>query len=157
MNGRTPLGADLVIPALALAFAAYFFVSIAELAWEAKANGIVIGGILVLLVLIQLACIGMRLARRGGTLGFEPLLAPRDALGKRIGLVLVTVAFIATLKWLGLTLGLLLALYASLRIMGARGKALYIIPVVVAALAYLLFVALLQTDIPHGPIERLLS
>jgi hypothetical protein len=154
---KTPLGADLVIPALALAFAAYFFVSIADLAWEAKANGTVIGGILVLLVLVHLARIGLRVYRRTGNFGFAPLLAPRDALGKRVGLVLITLVFVATLKWLGLTLGLLLALFASLWIMGARGKALYVIPVVVAALAYLLFVALLQTDIPHGPIERLFS
>lgn len=157
MKEPAPLGADLVIPALALAFAAYFFFSISGLAWEAKANGTVIGGVLVVLVLIQLVRIGLRLARREATLGFDPLLAPRDALGKRIGLVVVTIVFIGTLQWLGLTLGLLVALYASLWIMGARGKPLYIIPVVVAALAYLLFVALLQTDIPHGPIERLFS
>jgi hypothetical protein len=68
-----------------------------------------------------------------------------------------SIAFIATLKWLGLTLGLALALAAALWIMGARGKTLVIIPVTVAAAAYLLFVALLQSDIPHGPIERLLS
>jgi len=154
---KQPLGADLVIPALALAFAAYFFVSIADLAWEAKANGVVIGGALVALVLIQLVRIGLRIARGRASLGFAPLVEPRDALPKRIGLVVVTIAFIWTLQWLGLTLGLLLALYASLWLMGARGKALYIIPVVVAALAYLLFVALLHTDIPHGPIERLLS
>ena len=41
--------------------------------------------------------------------------------------------------------------------MGARGKALVILPVAVAAAAYLLFVVLLQSDIPHGPIEKLLS
>ena len=154
---KQPLGADLVIPALALAFAVYFFVSIADLAWEAKANGVVIGSVLVLLVLIQLVRIGVRMARGEASIGFSPLLEPRDRLLKRVGLVAVTIAFIGTLHWLGLTLGLLLALYASLWLMGARGKALYVIPLVVAALAYLLFVALLQTDIPHGPIERLLS
>jgi hypothetical protein len=154
---RAPLGADLVIPALALAFAVYFFFSIADLAWEAKANGTIIGGILIALVVVQLVRLGLRFHRGSGDLGFAPLLAPRDALGKRIGLVVVTIAFIATLKWLGLTLGLLIALFTSLWIMGVRGKPLYIIPVVVAALAYLLFVALLQTEIPHGPIERLLS
>ena len=154
---KTPLGADLVIPALALGFAVYFFVSIADLAWEAKANGVVIGGVLVLLVLIQLARIGVQLARRTGSLSFEQLWEPRDALGKRLGMVAVTVAFIVTLSWLGLTLGLLLALLAALWIMGARGKALVILPIAVSAAAYLLFVLLLNTDIPHGPIERLLS
>ena len=154
---KSPLGADLVIPALALGFAAYFFVSIADLAWEAKANGVMIGGVLVLLVAIQVAKIVIQLARGRASLGFEALWAPRDALAKRIGLVGVTIAFIATLKWLGLTLGMLLALFAALWIMGARGKALLLIPIAVAAAVYLLFVMLLQSDIPHGPIEKLLS
>jgi hypothetical protein len=154
---KTPRGADLVIPALALGFAAYFFVSISDLAWEAKANGMVIGGVLVLLVAIQAVRTGIEIARGQADFGFGPLFEPRDALGKRIGMVLITVAFIFTLKWLGLTLGLLLSLYAALWLMGARGKALAILPPAVAALAYLLFVALLNTDIPHGPIEKLLS
>ena len=151
------LGADLVIPALALGFAAYFFVSIADLAWEAKANGVVIGGILVGLIAIQLVRVAVRVLKAEANLRFNPLWEPREALGKRVGMVLVTVAFIATLKWFGLTLGLLLALLAALWIMGVRGKLLVILPVAVALAAYLLFVVLLQSDIPHGPIERLLS
>jgi hypothetical protein len=154
---KHPAGADLVIPALALAFAVYFFFSIADLAWEAKANGVVIGGVLVALILIQIIRTGMHLARGAASFAFDPLWQPRDALVKRLGMVIVTIVFIATLKWLGLTLGLALALLAALWIMGARGKALVVIPVTVAAAAYLLFVALLQSDIPHGPIERLFS
>jgi hypothetical protein len=154
---KKALGADLVIPALALGFAAYFFVSIADLAWEAKANGVVIGGILVVLIAIQVVRIAIRVLKREANLRFDPLWEPREALGKRVGMVLVTVAFIATLNWFGLTLGLLLALFAALWIMGVRGKPLVILPVAVALAAYLLFVLLLQSDIPHGPIERLLS
>jgi len=154
---KKAVGADLVIPALALGFAAYFFVSIADLAWEAKANGVVIGGILVALIVLQLLRIGIRVAKGEADLGCSALWEPRDALGKRVGMVLVTVAFIATLNWFGLTLGLLLALFAALWIMGVRGKPLAILPVAVALAAYLLFVVLLQSDIPHGPIERLLS
>ena len=154
---KNPLGADLVIPALALGFAVYFFISIADLAWEAKANGVVIGGILVLLIALQLVRTALALLRRHATLGFDAIWAPREALGKRIGMVLITVLFIATLKWLGLTLGLFLSLLAALWVMGARGKPLVIIPVAVSAAAYLLFVVLLHSDIPHGPIERLLS
>lgn len=154
---KQPQGADLVIPALALGFAVYFFVSIADLAWEAKANGMVIGAILVGLIAIQLVRIGIRVAKGQANLGFSPLWEPREALGKRVGMVAVTIAFIATLNWLGLTLGLALALFAALWIMGARGKTLAIVPLAVALAAYLLFVALLQSDIPHGPIERLLS
>jgi hypothetical protein len=154
---KHPAGADLVIPALALAFAVYFFFSIADLAWEAKANGVVIGGVLVALILIQIIRTWIHLAHGAASFAFDPLWQPRDALVKRIGMVLITIAFIATLNWLGLTLGLALALLAALWIMGARGKTLVLIPVTVAAAAYLLFVALLQSDIPHGPIERMFS
>ena len=158
MKQKAPLGADLVIPALAAAFAAYFFFSIADLAWEAKANGVVIGAILTLLVVVQLARIGMRLRAGEADLGFEGLVAPRDALPKRIGLVLITIAFIASMHWLGVTLGMLLALFASLWILGVRSrKALVLVPLAVAACVYLLFVAALQSDIPHGPVEWLLA
>ena len=154
---KKPQGADLVIPALALGFAVYFFISIADLAWEAKANGVVIGGVLVALVTLQLIRIATDVVKRRADLSFSPLWEPRDALGKRVGMVLITIAFIATLNWLGLTLGLLLALFAALWIMGARGKTLLLVPLAVAGAAYLLFVVLLQSDIPHGPLERLLS
>jgi hypothetical protein len=154
---KNPLGADLVIPALALGFAVYFFISIADLAWEAKANGVVIGGVLVALIAVQIVRMAIELVRGRATLGFEAIWAPREALGKRVGLVAVTVLFIVTLKWLGLTLGLLAALFAALWIMGARGKALVILPIAVSAAAYLLFVVLLNSEIPHGPIERLFS
>jgi hypothetical protein len=35
--------------------------------------------------------------------------------------------------------------------------ALVVLPLVVAAAAYLLFIALLQSEFPRGPIEKLLS
>ena len=153
---KAPLGADLVIPGLALAFAAYFFVSISDLAWEAKANGVVIGTILVVLIALQAVRMIVQLKRGQGDLAFTPLWKPREALLQRIGLVAVTIAFIATLEWLGLTLGLWLAMLASLWLMGVRRRlALALVLLAVAGAVFGLFVALLHTDIPHGPIERL--
>ena len=156
--GKAPLGADLVIPALALGFAIYFFFSIADLAWEAKANGVLIGVVLVALIAVQLVRLGTRLARGEGDLRADPLWLPRDALGKRIGMVALTAVFIAALEWLGLTLALLLAMPAALRIMGVRKlSTLLWVSSSVAAAAYLLFIATLDSAFPHGPIERLLA
>jgi hypothetical protein len=155
---RAPLGADLVIPALALGFAAYFFISIADLAWEAKAVGMMTGAILVILVALQLARIGWRLKKSEASLSTAPLWQPADVMGKRLGMVGVAAAFIATLPWLGLTLGLFLGMLAALRVMGVRGRAtLVLLPLAIAAAAYLLFIVVLQSDFPHGPIEKLLS
>ena len=158
MKPKAPLGADLVIPALALGFAAYFFVSVEELAWEAKANGVLVGAVLVALVVLQLARIARQLARGAGDLGLQPLWQPVDATAKRLGLVAVAAAFIAALPWLGLTLALFAAMLATLLVMGVRRRAVLAgLPLAVAAAAYLLFVVALQSELPHGPIEKLLS
>ena len=157
-GNKAPLGADLVIPGLALGFAVYFYFSIADLAWEAKANGVLIGAVLVVLIAIQLLRIGVTVAKGGGTLSFERLLSPREALPKRVGLVLLTVAFIMALPWLGLTLSLLLAMAAALYLMGVRKRShLVWTSLGVAASAYLMFVAFLASDIPHGPVENLIA
>jgi hypothetical protein len=157
-GGKAALGADLVIPLLALGFAVYFYFSIRDLAWEAKANGLIIGTMLVVLIAVQLARIGLALARGRGDLATDPLWQPRDVLAKRIGMVLVTIAFIASIRWLGLTLALLLGMLASLWLMGVRKpKVLVGVSAVVAIAAYLLFIAALDSAFPHGPIENLLE
>ncbi|HEY1290977.1 MAG TPA: hypothetical protein VGF58_21805 [Burkholderiales bacterium] len=152
------VGADLVIPALALGFAVYFFVDIADLAWEAKANGVLIGTILVVLIAIQCVRLGLQLARGEGRLGFEALLGPREALPGRLALVGITIAFIVAVPWLGLTLTLLLCMGAALRVMGLKSwKKNLLISFIVAASAWGLFIALLETDMPRGPVEIVLS
>jgi len=143
---------------LALGFAVYFFVSTAELAWEAKANAVIIGTSLVILIAVQAARIGLALAKGEGDLGTEPVWQPRAVLGKRIGMVVITAVFIATLPWLGLTLGTFLALAAGLYLMGIRRRAvLIVLPAIIAATLYVLFVAVLDSPFPHGPVELLIT
>ena len=157
-GNKAPLGADLIIPVLALCFAVYFYFSIADLAWEAKANGMLIGAVLVVLIGVQLLRIGVKVSKGEGSLSFERLLAPREALSKRVGLVLITVAFMVALPWLGLTLALVLAMVAALYLMGVRKRSHLAWPSLgVAACAYLMFIAFLGSDIPHGPVENLIA
>ena len=152
------LGADLIIPVLAAAFAAYFFVSTADLAWEAKANGLVIGAALVALVALQVGRIFRQWRRGEGDMSFAPLLEPREQLGRRIGLVVLTAAFIALLPWLGLTLALWLGMLAALYIVGVRSRAVLVgVPLGTAACVYALFIAVLDTEFPRGPIEAALA
>jgi hypothetical protein len=158
VKSRAPLGADLVIPALALGFAAYFFYDIAGLAWEAKANGVLIGVILVFLIALQLARMARQLARGEGDLRADPLWQPPDVTRKRLGMVALSAAFIVSLPWLGLTLALWLAMLLALLIMGVRRRATLVwLPLALAAAVFLLFIVVLESDFPHGPIEKLLS
>jgi hypothetical protein len=158
VSPKAPLGADLVIPLLALGFALYFFWSITDLAWEAKANGVVIGVALLALVVIQVARIALAVAQGRGDLRADPLWQPRDVLLKRIGMVAVTVAFILLLQTLGLTLSLFASMVAALWLMGVRRPSLVLgIAFAVAAAAYVLFIAVLDAGFPHGLIEKILS
>ena len=157
-DARKPVGADLVIPALALAFALYFYLSIRDLAWEAKANGLLIGGALVILIAAQLVRIALGVARGQQSLAFTALLAPRALLGQRIALVLITAAFIATLPWLGVTLGLFLGLYAALWTVGIRRRTVLLaVSAITAAAVYILFIAILDSAFPRGPVEHAVS
>lgn len=158
MPSKAPLGADLVIPALALAFALYFFWSIADLAWEAKANGVVIGAALIVLVVVQVARIALAVAQGRADLRTDTLWQPRDVLVKRLGMVAITVAFILLLQVLGLTLALFVSMAAALWVMGVRRPGVLLgIAFGVAAAAYLLFIAVLDAGFPHGVIEKLFS
>jgi hypothetical protein len=155
---KAPLGADLVIPLLALGFAIYFFWSITDLAWEAKANGVVIGAALVALVVVQVARIALAVARGEGDLRTDPLWQPGDVLLKRLGMVAVTVAFILLLQVLGLTLSLFASMAVALWLMGVRRTSVILgISFGVAAAAYLLFIAVLDAGFPHGLIEKIFS
>lgn len=158
MPRKAALGADLVIPALALGFAVYFFWSIDDLGWEAKANGVLIGTVLIVLIAIQLVRMGTQFAQGTGDLRADPLWLPRDVLGKRVGMVVIAVLFIGVLEWLGLTLSLLFAMSLALWVMGVRKPwTIAGVSFTVAAAAYLLFIAVLDSAFPHGPVERLLA
>jgi hypothetical protein len=157
-GSKAALGADLVIPLLGLAFAAYFFFSTTELVWEAKANGVVIGAVLVLLIAAQVGRIALSVRRGEGDLGFAPLLEPRELLWKRVGLVTLTAVFIAGLPWLGLTLSLWLGMLGALYLIGVRSRAVLLwLPLGTAAAIYALFIAVLDAGFPHGPVEALLG
>jgi hypothetical protein len=155
---REAIGADLVLPALAVGFAVYFFVSVWDLTWEAKANAIVIGVGLLALIALYLGRVALMLARGEATLGFDKLLEPRWAWPPRLAIVGLCAVFIFMLPWLGLTLGLFL-LTGTLMVVLRAGSWRSIVATsgIVSVTSYLLFIALLNSRLPRGPIEHLFA
>lgn len=151
-------GADFIIPALAAGFTGYFLASTAALTWEAKANGVVIGVILLLLVLVQVVRISIQIrsGEAGGGLGDIAIWSPVQA--KRLAIIVALALFVATIQWLGTTLGLFMTMAASMWIMGVRSwKSLLAISFGAAATVYALFIGLLDAHMPEGLVERALS
>lgn len=155
---RPALGADLVLPAMALGFAAYYFSSVWDLNWEAKANAVVVGTTLVALCGLFAARVLVQVALGRATLGLEPLVAPRALLPRRLAVAALAALFIFLLPWLGLTLGLFALIGALMLAMGVRApRRILATAAIVAAGAYLLFIALLNSRLPRGPVEKLLA
>jgi ABC-type sugar transport system permease subunit len=155
---RPALGADLIIPGLALAFTTYYMITTLSLTWEAKANGVVVGGLLYGLIALQLVRIGRRVAAGEATLGLGALAEFDTAQKQRVALVVITALFILTLPWVGISIGLFLTMLASMWVLGERSwRVLIGLSVLTSATVYLVFVTFLQTKLPTGPIEALID
>jgi len=149
---------DLVIPALAVVFTLYFFDSIWELAWEARATGMVVGTALLGLVALLVARVARALVGGRAVLSFGDLIGPWPHGRQRIGIVALCALFIALVPWLGLTLGLFALTTALMVLLGAGSwRVILAAAGTVSVAAYLLFVALLDTRMPRGPFEKLVA
>lgn len=155
---RPALGGDLVIPILAAAFTIYFLITTAGLDWEARANGVLIGVTLLVLVALQVGQTALKVATGGATLGLGELAEATPAQGRRLALIAILAAFIGTLPWLGTSLGLTLTMAASMAVLGVRSpRVLAGVSLGTAAAVYLLFIALLGAQLPAGPVEDLIA
>jgi hypothetical protein len=154
---RAALGAELLIPLMALGFTIYFLASTSAMEWEAKANGVIVGWILIGLVAVQLVRSAIDLAHGRASLSFAPLVQPADATRKRIGMLVVTIALVAFVPWAGVGLGLFLALASGFAVMGVRPiRRILMVSFCVALSCSLLFTVALDSGLPHGPVENLL-
>jgi hypothetical protein len=153
-----PLGADFLIPVLAAALTAYFFITTLDLAWEAKVTGTFIGAVLLALCVTHFARLGLRIASGRGSIGFGELFSDTQFNRQRLALLVLAILFIATIQWLGTTLGLFLLLVASMWVMGVRSlRVLFGVSFLTAAVVYLLLIYLLGSRLPQGVIENVLS
>ena len=152
------LGADFLIPALAVAFTIYYFGTIWDLSWEARADGLGIGICLLILIAVLLVRIGLQVMRGKATLGMDKLIYPLGFHGRRWSMAAAIFVFIAVLPYLGLTLAVFLLMSVLLLILGVR-KPLPLLAMAfgMAAGQYFLFIVLLNARFPRGPVENILS
>jgi hypothetical protein len=152
------LGGDLIIPLLAAGLTIYFLIDTASMAWEARATGTVIGLTLLALVAAQFTRVGLLVANREGSLKFGDLFERSTAQAQRLGLVLILTLFIMTIEWVGTTVGLFVTMAASMWVLGVRNvRTLIGISFCVSAVVYLLFIVLLKSRLPVGPVEGLIQ
>jgi hypothetical protein len=93
-----------------------------------------------------------------GTFGLGDLVEASTFNLQRFGLVALVAVFVATLQWVGTTLGLFLLLIGSMLVMGVRSvRTLLAVAGVTTAVVYLLLIYLLNSRLPRGSVETLLA
>jgi hypothetical protein len=156
---RVPgIGADLLIPALAVAFTVYYLSTVWDLSWEATADGLVVGTVLLGLIGLFVVRTVLRVVRGKATLRLEALTAPLPPQIVKVELLLATVLFIVLMESLGFTLSTFLFMNAAMLILGVRSpRALLGLSAAVAGSGYVLFILFLGTRFPRGVVEHLLA
>ncbi len=152
------LAADLIIPALGSGLALYYLVSTIDLAWEARATGSTIAGVLLSLCGLFIVRSLLRARRGSGRFTFGDLFENSGFNRQRLALIGLLIVFIATIPWLGTTLGMFCLLLASLRVMGVTSpRQLLGISLSASVAVYVLFIFLLNSRMPRGLIENALA
>jgi hypothetical protein len=114
--------------------------------------------VLLALIALHLARVARRVANGEATLAVGPLVEPRPLMPTRLLVLAFTGIFIIALPWLGLTLGLFALVTLMMRLLHAGSwTKIVVTAAIVSAVAYLLFIALLNSRMPHGPVEKLLA
>ena len=153
-----PIGGDFIIPLMALSFTLYYFSTIWDLKWEAKLNGFLMGSVLLFLVLIFFVRSALRILRENATLGLGQLWHPVSVQKTRAALLILSIAFIYFIPWLGFTISITLFMVLALWLLGSRRPRVLIgIPLLLASSGYLLFIQALDSRLPHGPFEKFIT
>lgn len=157
-DGQTALAADLIIPGLGCALAGYFLAETRDLVWEARATGSSIAVVLLALCGLHLIRVVRARLTSQGRFTFGDLFMNEPFNRQRLALLVALLVFIATIGWLGTTLGLFLLLIATMLVMDVREpRRLLGVAFASAATVYLLFILLLDSRMPRGALEHALA
>lgn len=156
---KRQIGGELIIPLLALGFTIYYVSTVINSPWSAKLNAFMVGSVLILLVLLFLAYAVREVLLGRATLGASSLLAPYEILPKRLGFMALSLGYLIAMPWLGFTLATFLFMAGSMFLLGAARRPItYLVAaVIMAAVAYSVFIVLFQKRFPKGPIEYMLQ
>jgi hypothetical protein len=152
------VGADLIVPVLGAAFAAYYIWSIIELPWMARFSGIVLVSILAVLIVLLLIRSFRALVSGRARFSFAALKEEPATAFRRWGTFALAIGFMVSLEYLGFTLAILVFLLLSMTLLEVRPwRRMVLIAVGASAAGYTLFIAALGARLPRGPIEQFLG
>ncbi len=156
---RKSVGSDLIIPIAALIFTIYYFYTIIDAPWTAQVAAFLVGSILIILVVIFLLKCIRSLKKGEGALNFDTLIKPKSFLPKRLGLLVLTIAYNFVVPTLGFTITTFLFLNMSMLLLsgGKKKRLIFFLSTILSLGGYLLFIVAFKTRFPAGPFETLMK
>lgn len=153
------LGADLVIPVLAVAFTIYYFSTIWNSPWTAQVSAFALGGVLLFICLLFFVKVAGQYKRGEGHFTFTSLVNYEDIRTGRVALLVTTIGFCWLIDNLGFTLTTFLFLWSSMAILGAFRR-LGLVTLVSATLSlggWAVFIWAFDTRFPRGWFENMMQ
>lgn len=154
-HAKKPVGADLILPVCAAAYAVYYAWSVWDFPAEAQLSGLILAGMLLILVALYFIRVSRGFSAGRYSFGLGDFSGPSESLrGRAIFFALMLVA-LAVMPWLGFTLTTFAFLALSFLALGVRPVSRALIIAGTGALAgWFFFILLLSTRFPEGPFER---
>ncbi len=160
---RRAAGGEMILPVAALAFTAYYFVTIWDSPWEAQVAAFLIGSILIGLIVLLAIRTGHELAAGRADLCIGDLAGPREILPRRLAMLALTVGYLVGIDWLGFTLTSFLFLMLGMLVLEDADRVLRRLPHFAAVAAVLslagwaVFIRAFDARFPQGPLEAALA
>ncbi len=156
MRDKPGILPELIIPVVALAFAAYYVSTVWELPFQARVVGVFVGGGIAILS----AALFVRFAyevytgRKG--LGFNQFFSSPEFEFKRYGLILATVLLLLLMPVFGFALTLFLYVFGTVLMLGGIGRigVAVAMAAAVTAIAFFVFIWLVRVRFPLSVIDR---
>jgi len=156
---RKSIGSDLIIPIAALFFTIYYFYTIIDAPWTAQVAAFLVGSILIILIVL-FGVKSIRSLKKGeGALTFDTLIKPKAYVPKRLGLLVLTIAYNFVVPTLGFTITTFLFLNMAMLLLsgGKKKRFIFFLSTILALGGYLLFIVAFKTRFPAGPFETLMK
>jgi hypothetical protein len=150
---------DLVIPLLALGFTAYYLSTITEVPWISQASAVTVSGLLIMAIVAYFIRTAYRIKRGSEIIALPGRLRVREVTIRRVGLLALTIAYVALIDTLGFTLTTVVFVFFGIILLSswANWKAAALISVCCSVIGYVVFIYFFETRFPRGPVENALQ
>ncbi|MEM9030028.1 MAG: tripartite tricarboxylate transporter TctB family protein [Pseudomonadota bacterium] len=150
---------DLIIPVMALAFAIYYLTTITEVPWIAQASAVLVSGLLLLAILAFAVRTIIRLRLGTEMISFGAIDFDYRNNMKRVGLLVLTVAYVWFIEDLGFTISTVVFLFLAIVLLSSpwNWKNAALVSISCSLIGYFIFIFVFETRFPKGPVENFLA